>query len=119
MPGFRVKVAFKFFDLELETNCKFDSVTIYDGATTSATKLGNENGYCGTSVPPSFVSSGNEMLIVFNTDGSSARKGFEFTYVRSKFFIYVNITDLLFQIIQYVHCSKNLLIRNSFIVKST
>ena len=106
-PGFKVKVVFKSFELELETNCKFDGVAVYDGATTGATKLGNENGYCGTSMPPSFVSSGNELLIVFKTDGSSTRKGFEFTYVRSKFFMHVNNSDLLFQIPKYVHSSKN------------
>ena len=79
-----MKVVSKFFDLEPETNCKFDSVTVYDGATTSATKLGNENGYCGSSAPPSFVSSGNEMLIALKTDHSSTRRGFEFTFVRSE-----------------------------------
>ena len=84
VPGFKVKVFFKSFDLELETNCKFDSVTIYDGKATSATKLGNENGYCGSNMPPSFISSGNEMLIVFKADISGTRKGFEFTFVRSE-----------------------------------
>ena len=85
IPGFRIKVEFKFFSLE--DNCVYDSLTLYDGITTSAKKLGNSNGYCGNSLPPRLYASSNQMLITFKTDNAHVRKGFslKFNYVRSEF----------------------------------
>ena len=36
--------------------------------------------YCGDSIPPSHVSSNNEVLIHFQSDGSSTRAGFKMEY---------------------------------------
>ena len=36
--------------------------------------------YCGDSIPPSHVSSSNEVLIQFKSDGSQTRAGFKMEY---------------------------------------
>jgi hypothetical protein len=36
--------------------------------------------YCGDSIPPSHVSSSNEILIYFQSDGGVTRAGFEMEY---------------------------------------
>ena len=36
--------------------------------------------YCGDSIPPSHVSSSNEVLIQFKSDGSQERAGFQMEY---------------------------------------
>ena len=36
--------------------------------------------YCGDSIPPSHVSSTNEILINFQSDGNSASTGFQMEY---------------------------------------
>ena len=36
--------------------------------------------YCGNSIPPSYVSSSNEILIHFQSDGSLTKNGFKMEY---------------------------------------
>ena len=43
----------------------YDSLTIYDGASSTSSMMGK---YCGDSIPPSHVSSSNEVLIQFQSD---------------------------------------------------
>ena len=55
----------------------YDSLTIYDGASSTSSMMGE---YCGDSNPPSHVSSSNEVLIHFQSDGSATRAGFKMEY---------------------------------------
>ena len=52
----------------------YDSLTIYDGDSTSSPILGT---YCGNTIPPTHISSGNEVLVHFDTDSSATRTGFQ------------------------------------------
>ena len=36
--------------------------------------------YCGYSIPPNHISSNNEVLVNFHSDGSSTRAGFQIEY---------------------------------------
>ena len=54
-----------------------DSLTIYDGDSSTSPMMGK---YCGDSIPPSHVSSSNEVLIHFQSDGSVKRAGFKMEY---------------------------------------
>ena len=54
-----------------------DAVKIYDGASTSATKLGE---YCGTDTPPDFTSTGNTLHIIFRSDFKKQERGFDAAY---------------------------------------
>ena len=55
----------------------WDSLTIYDGGSSSSPMMGK---YCGISIPPSQVSSSNEVLIHFHSDWSETKGGFQMEY---------------------------------------
>ena len=55
----------------------WDSLTIYDGGSSTSPMMGK---YCGDSIPPSHVSSSNDILIHFQSDGSATRAGFKMDY---------------------------------------
>ena len=52
-------------------------MTIYDGGSSTSPMIGK---YCGNSIPPSHVSSSNEVLIHFQSDGYVTRDGFKMEY---------------------------------------
>jgi hypothetical protein len=64
-------VTLYFIDFELGAG---DYLRIYDGATTSAPMLGE---YTGSTLPPQFTSTGNQLLVTLNTDGSGNGQGFK------------------------------------------
>lgn len=51
---------------------------IYDGSTTSATRIGTT--YCGYDIPDQAISTSNTLLLTFHTDYSVTRTGFLATY---------------------------------------
>ena len=55
----------------------YDSLTIYDGSSSTSPMMGM---YWGYSIPPSHVSSSNEVLIKFQSDGSVTEAGFQMEY---------------------------------------
>ena len=54
-------------------------MTLYNGGSTTSPMLGK---YCGYSIPPSHVSSNNEILIHFQSDSSVTYTGFQIEYNR-------------------------------------
>ena len=54
-----------------------DSLTIYDGASSTSPMMGE---YCGNSIPPSHVSSINEVLIIFQSNSYGTYGGFQMEY---------------------------------------
>jgi len=52
-------------------------LTIFDGPSIKSPKIGK---YCGSSLPPSFVSSGSEIFIHFKTDSDFNGPGFKLEY---------------------------------------
>ena len=52
-------------------------MTIYDGSSSSSPMIGK---YCGTLIPHSHVSSSNDILIDFHSDGAATRAGFKIEY---------------------------------------
>ena len=55
----------------------FDSLTIYDGDSSTSPMMGK---YCGDSIPPSHVSSSNAILINFQSDSAYTVAGFKMEY---------------------------------------
>ena len=56
----------------------YDSLTIYDGGSSTSSMMGK---YCGDSIPPSHVSSSNEILIYFEADDYNGNNnGFKTEY---------------------------------------
>ncbi|XP_071083618.1 mannan-binding lectin serine protease 1-like [Haliotis cracherodii] len=72
----RVKLEFDDFSLEKEP-CEYDYLTIYDGHSSASNVLGT---YCGRRAPQYIVSSTNNLLLYFHTDGYVNEKGFSLNY---------------------------------------
>ncbi len=72
-----ISLSFTSFD----TEASYDHVSVYDGATTSATLLGR---FSGNSIPTAtLTSSSNAMLVRFVSDVSQTGQGFDATYTSS------------------------------------
>ena len=56
---------------------RYDFLIIYDGASSTSPMMGF---YCGDSIPPTHVSSSNEILIQFQSDGIATEAGFKMEY---------------------------------------
>jgi len=75
--GDAVTVTFTDFELEDGGGCQYDVLEIYDGASSSATLIGE---YCDTNSPGIVSSTGSDMFIRFTSDGSVTRTGFSANY---------------------------------------
>lgn len=72
-----INLSFSSFDLENSSSC-FDHVKIYDGDSIHWPLVGT---FCGSSIPSAFVSSGNFLTVVFKTDNTVQKAGFNATYM--------------------------------------
>ncbi|XP_074081449.1 procollagen C-endopeptidase enhancer 1 isoform X2 [Macrotis lagotis] len=73
-----ISLTFGKFDLEPDTYCRYDSVSIFNGAQNDDSKrLGK---YCGDTAPSSITSEGNELLVQFVSDLSVTADGFSASY---------------------------------------
>ncbi|KAK3084412.1 hypothetical protein FSP39_013139 [Pinctada imbricata] len=76
--GMVVEMNFEHLDLEPSTDCKWDSVTIYDGLSSNETVLGT---FCGSSTPDTLTSSTNGgVFIYFKTDRVIEKTGFKLAF---------------------------------------
>lgn len=75
--GYRIHVQFTAFRLQDCQNCSCDNVTIYDGAYLQQPLLGQ---YCGYDLPPPISSSGNQVLVTFQSDGFDSDGRFRLEY---------------------------------------
>ncbi|XP_071942939.1 cubilin-like isoform X2 [Antedon mediterranea] len=73
-----VTVTFITFDIEAHDNCIYDSLKIYDSSSANENDL--ISNLCGSYLPPPVSSTGNTMLLRFETDGSISNYGFRATY---------------------------------------
>ena len=55
-----------------------DSLTIYDGGSNTSQMLGDH--FCGDTLPPNQISSGNQLFIHFHSDSWNTGTGFKFEY---------------------------------------
>ncbi|KAG9511404.1 Tolloid-like protein 1, partial [Fragariocoptes setiger] len=75
--GHRIKLVFDEFDLEQHQECLFDYVSVYDGASDDDSALGK---FCGTKKPLTLVSSFEQLTLLFKSDASNVRRGFNATH---------------------------------------
>ena len=64
---------FTEFEMEPHQECAYDHVIMYDGHTTEDQILGR---FCGSKLPHPIMASDDQMLMVFKSDASVQRKGF-------------------------------------------
>lgn len=76
-PGQRVSIQFTSFRLEYNAACAFDFVEIRDGDGMASPLVGR---FCGSIVPPPFISNGNTLNVTFVTDYSVNYDGFTMRY---------------------------------------
>ncbi|XP_078615985.1 membrane frizzled-related protein-like [Branchiostoma floridae x Branchiostoma japonicum] len=72
-----VHLLFTVFDIESDSACRFDSVTVYDGPSTSAPQLLKG---CGDRLPAPITSSSNTLTVRFVTDEDVVRMGFSASF---------------------------------------
>lgn len=70
-------IVMNFTDFDIEDDCDFDSLSIYDGIDANSTKIGQ---YCGTRTPPTVISTLNHVHMIFQTDSSNTGTGFRANY---------------------------------------
>lgn len=68
---------FNEFDLELQQECLYDHVQLYDGIDPEAPVLGK---FCGNRQPEMVVASTNKLFVKFYSDASVQRRGFSATH---------------------------------------
>ncbi|XP_051900693.1 procollagen C-endopeptidase enhancer 2-like [Pristis pectinata] len=72
-PGRVIILSFRHMDLESDPICRYDHVSVYNGDSPSAERLGR---FCGTIRPGALISTGNTLLIQMESDEDSAGRGF-------------------------------------------
>ncbi|KAG8517389.1 CUB and zona pellucida-like domain-containing protein 1 [Galemys pyrenaicus] len=86
---YKIKLNFKEIFLEVDKDCRFDFVAVYDGPSTASGLAGK---VCGRT-SPTFESSSNSMTVVLSTDYANSYRGFSAFY-RSLYREEVNATSL-------------------------
>jgi len=70
-----VSVTFNKMNLEYESDCSYDNVSLYDGSNHNAPLLGE---FCTSGSP--ITSSGSSLFVVFKTDESFNEGGFSLNW---------------------------------------
>lgn len=68
-----VTLSFRIFDLEADSQCRYDYLDVYNGHSDSAQKLGR---FCGTFRPGALISTTNTMMLEMVTDTETQSRGF-------------------------------------------
>ncbi|KAK2530689.1 deleted in malignant brain tumors 1 protein [Columba guinea] len=77
LPEQNLRVELQFLDVELEgTTCQYDAIEVYDGGFTDSPLLGS---VCSNNHSV-FTSSGSQLTVLFRSDFSVTRRGFEASY---------------------------------------
>ncbi|XP_069845386.1 procollagen C-endopeptidase enhancer 1 [Dipodomys merriami] len=77
-PNQVIALTFGKFDVEPDTYCRYDSVSVFNGAVSDDSKrLGK---FCGDTAPGPISSEGNELLVQFVSDLSVTADGFSASY---------------------------------------
>ncbi|XP_073336034.1 procollagen C-endopeptidase enhancer a [Pagrus major] len=68
-----ITLSFRIFDLEADSQCRYDYLDVYNGHSNLVQKLGR---FCGTFRPGSLISTTNTMMLEMVTDGETQGRGF-------------------------------------------
>lgn len=80
-PGHRIRLVFDQFDLEVHSECAYDHVAVYDGESAKDPALGR---YCGSKRPLTLLSSFNMLYLLFHSDKTNEKRGFNATHSTGK-----------------------------------
>ncbi|XP_028277063.1 procollagen C-endopeptidase enhancer a [Parambassis ranga] len=68
-----VMLSFRIFDLEADSQCRYDYLDVYNGHSNLVQKLGR---FCGTFRPGTLISTTNTMMLEMATDSETQSRGF-------------------------------------------
>ncbi|XP_061753832.1 procollagen C-endopeptidase enhancer 2-like isoform X2 [Nerophis ophidion] len=68
-----VMLTFRVFDLEADSQCRYDYLDVYNGRSNTVQKLGR---FCGTFRPGGLISTTNTMMLEMVSDGETNSRGF-------------------------------------------
>lgn len=68
-----VKLTFRIFDMEADSQCQYDYLDVYNGPSNLVQKLGR---FCGTFRPGALISTTNTIMLEMVTDGETQSRGF-------------------------------------------
>ncbi|XP_069556740.1 procollagen C-endopeptidase enhancer a [Brachyistius frenatus] len=68
-----VTLSFRIFDLEADSQCRYDYLDVYNGQSNLVQKLGR---FCGTFRPGTLISTTNTMMLELVTDEAAQSRGF-------------------------------------------
>uniref|UniRef100_A0A665XA50 Procollagen C-endopeptidase enhancer 2-like n=1 Tax=Echeneis naucrates TaxID=173247 RepID=A0A665XA50_ECHNA len=68
-----VMLSFRIFDLEADSQCRYDYLDVYNGHSNMVQKLGR---FCGTFRPGALITTTNTMMLEMVTDGETQGRGF-------------------------------------------
>eukprot|EP00795_Rhopilema_esculentum_P014516 gene14516-5577_t len=74
----KIQLRFSDFDLERDSKCSYDYLAVYDGHNKASPLLGK---FCGSTVPKVINSTQQNMRIVFKSDHSDTRSGFQALWI--------------------------------------
>ena len=74
----KVQLRFSDFDLERDSKCSYDYLAVFDGDNKASPLLEK---FCGSTVPRAINSTQQNMRIVFKSDHSDTRSGFQALWV--------------------------------------
>ena len=66
-------LSFRIFDLEADSQCRYDYLDVYNGQSNLVQKLGR---FCGTFRPGTLISTTNTMMLEMGSDGETQGRGF-------------------------------------------
>lgn len=68
-----ITLSFRIFDLEADSQCRYDYLDVYNGHSNLVQKLGR---FCGTFRPGALISTTNMMMLEMVTDDETQSRGF-------------------------------------------
>jgi cubilin len=75
--GYVIQMNIINFDLELDTQCKYDYIKIFNNGSGNGDQIGP---FCGTNAPKVITTIDNLATILFVTDSSTSKDGFTITF---------------------------------------
>uniref|UniRef100_A0A671NKD0 CUB domain-containing protein n=1 Tax=Sinocyclocheilus anshuiensis TaxID=1608454 RepID=A0A671NKD0_9TELE len=75
--GHTIILTFTYFEMEEHSQCTWDSVTVFNGASPGSPVIGQ---YCGHNSPGTIQSGSNKLVVLFLADHTVSRGGFTATW---------------------------------------
>lgn len=86
-----ITLSFRIFDLEADSQCRYDYLDVYNGQSNLVQKLGR---FCGTFRPGSLISTTNTMMLEMVTDGETQGRGFVAYYSGAEPYVDGNVVTV-------------------------